>query len=1651
MAVILDDYIEIVSEKLKLFDSENNEFTELLFQSDYILKCGLGFLIDERNFSALKLMETMNSYIRNILSTRLVKSLNEHNKEILNKSGEIDNIKFVNYVYEYVLSLAFPKSVDAEFDENLDKRAEVFLIFYREWLNLERMLDQERFYNKYPLQFLTEKEIKGLPFNHEYKNFIKYFENEYVYEMMRLNQEIKGYSTLDHISGVSFVAANVARQLNELGFPIDVGNLIAAAIGHDIGKFGCRKNEEKRVPYLHYYYTDVWFKERECPYIANVASNHSTWDLELENLAAESLVLIYADFRVKNKHNNMHIYDLAESFEVILNKLDNVDESKEKRYRKVYAKLRDFENFLINHNIDVSMTEDGLKQVIENRKNRPVDMCLIQGDKIAENFKFQAIEYNINVLNKFSAIESFNEMLANISGEKNWKKLREYLTTLEEYYIYTSQIQKLYILNILKEMLLYKEEDVRNQSARIMGLLILDFDEEYKKEIPEDVSYGLQDITGAILFERYLDYFIYKDHKITQKHKEWLEINTKNFVLSVFKNNKTVEDYYGILEKIYLKILENKNVFSDITTAIIAQILKYIPVQDLENPETIIKFLKFMYNSESSEISISVAKSIYVILKNLSKTSSHYLEISNFVIENTVKSDDKIVDFIKYKLIMFIYENRKEPNLDYSKILKLDEITKQDISNIYLRNLKSATSWIEKKANIDLIAELTIQGKLTNNLQTVMHFCNLVKVSSTESVRNHAGKAMLAIFDLLERQEKNEACIELIRALEMQDLQFTKYIPEYIGKTLIYQEPGEFDEILDDFYYKVKTANAQIAWLLLLAVGYGIESYVSKGYKLEDDPEKYRLRLEKMVGILLVGLYSFDKYLSHESLKIISNNIFSSKELTLTQKYKIYRLVDKKIINTLKNREENKLLYLRNAASLNSIYRFISDYEFEYGNIRRINERQIAFFPGTFDPFSLGHKEIAKAIRDIGYDVYLSVDEFSWSKKTQPNNIRRKIIKVSIAEEAHIYTLPEDVQVNLSNDKDLENLKKVFKDSDLNIVVGSDVVLNASSYNGQNQGKILDFNHIIFYRRNKSDISEDEEKALLNEKIKAINANVEILSLPPQYEDISSTQIRNSIDEERDISELIDPLAQRFIYRYGLYKKEPRFKSYLSNVTLKTEVIDECTKEQLENLLDVCLEKDIISEIDRFSLLEKLSSYSHLRAIIVKDENTNQVLGFTTSSWLRSTEYYLEFRDKTISDYIRQKSIGRIVYINGLCVNKDARINNIYQIILTEALTVALEKDYTYCVYKNAVPTEDEMAQKIFELQGFEYIEGDDPKNKIQCVNMTQPIVLNLDLRSALKEPFRSNENIKKEIYRTRENLQSALGNLYRGELVLSFDRRVTYGKLIKKVCDINDVEYKVKKPRVLGENMCVPYGATLNGALIPNTVTKSLHTEKIFNSDLSRFKISEFPNYISMKNQVKLLSSFKRPVILIDDILHKGHRIRALDPLFREENIEIKQIVVAILSGQGKELMDIQQRQVEYIYFLPNLKNWFNENALYPFMGGDYVQRPDTSEEYILSSINFILPYASPGFVQNTDSKNIYKLSEVCMKNAISIFETIEKEYQILNERSFNLRKIGEVFQKPRKPDKGKCIEFDLDLKPSEYLKNDLEKLKRLKNIIYR
>ena len=67
---------------------------------------------------------------------------------------------------------------------------------------------------------------------------------------------------------------------------------------------------------------------------------------------------------------------------------------------------------------------------------------------------------------------------------------------------------------------------------------------------------------------------------------------------------------------------------------------------------------------------------------------------------------------------------------------------------------------------------------------------------------------------------------------------------------------------------------------------------------------------------------------------------------------------------------------------LNHLYRFITQAQVELGPWHFPAPGPAAFFPGTFDPFSAGHRRIVDEILSLGYTVYLAVDEFSWNKRT---------------------------------------------------------------------------------------------------------------------------------------------------------------------------------------------------------------------------------------------------------------------------------------------------------------------------------------------------------------------------------------------------------------------------------------------------------------------------------------------------------------------------------------------------------------------------------------------------------------------------------------------------------------------------------------------
>src|SRR5699024_5303524 len=360
------------------------------------------------------------------------------------------------FTYDFARKTMFPEEDFEPRRRRHGAGAVFFLVLLQVLLDAEReLLPPDPLWQ---LETLSEEELSDRPYRDSYRAFLRCFRREYVYEMMRLGLEATPFRTLEHIAGVHHVAVSVARDLKRAGVPMDLALVSGSAAGHDIGKFGCRPGE--RVPYLHYYYTDQWFTRRHIQDIGYVAANHSVWDLELDYLSAESLALIYADFRVKQDRGPdgreiTRISTLAEAFDVILAKLDNVNEEKRRRYAFVYAKLRDFESYMVDRGVDVELL--GRRPAPAKRK----DVALLDPEEAVARLKLLGAEHNIALMRRLTGQRSFAGLLEQARGGTDWKRLRAYLGVFESYSVYLSIPQKVQTLAFLYELLMHREGDIR--------------------------------------------------------------------------------------------------------------------------------------------------------------------------------------------------------------------------------------------------------------------------------------------------------------------------------------------------------------------------------------------------------------------------------------------------------------------------------------------------------------------------------------------------------------------------------------------------------------------------------------------------------------------------------------------------------------------------------------------------------------------------------------------------------------------------------------------------------------------------------------------------------------------------------------------------------------------------------------------------------------------------------------------------------------------------------------------------------------------------------------------------------------------------------------------------------------------------------------
>ena len=1498
------------------------------------------------------------------------------------------------YAYDYARRLLYPEKTGAE----PFAPGAVFLLSVLQVLFAAEaeLLPHDP---AWTFDFLTDDELAGSPCAPSYQRFLRLWRREFVYELMRLGLEVTPYRTLEHIAGVHHIAVTAARALRKSGVAVDVALVSGAAAGHDLGKFGCRPGE--RVPYLHYFYTDQWFRRRRMTDIGHVAANHSVWDLEPDYLSVEALLLIYADFRVKQLHDAQgreitRISTLAQAFQVILDKLDDVDGEKQKRYTRVYARLEDFEQFMVSRGVDVTMSGGDTPPLPEKHT------ALMTDDEALRALTLRCVGHNMELMHRLTDQRSFARLLEEARGETDWRRLRAYLAVMESYSLYLHIPQKVQTLTFLYELLMHREGDIRRQAAALLGEIIAGFHAGYAKERPADIRPDPRAITDVDQWRLYLDKILYPDHKLMPQHRRWIGYTLKFAVGSLLSHCPGREERFLAPVFAYYRRPED---LDDYTAFQLLDTAAALP--DTAYTASRARQMTDFAAALSLRKDLTIRMAAVLLLDRLARL---YPEDGR-ALEAVTAVPDGDSGTLRYL---------KQDVLSQGAPLLLPEDV---VSEIFLDNLKTATPWITKQGNLRLLTDFARSGK-SPALHIATHLSNLIKVSDRVTVRHSAGNALLALAPRLTADQRNEVAVELCRGLELGQQEFTKYIPDYLGRFALWLPPAELDEVLDDLRVNLSSSDSRVTASVLDTVGVIYEAYDAYRSRFPETDDAYRRRRERLLGLLMRGLSGIDGATRQEALFVLGRRVFGSGELGRHEKRRAFMLTQRKLLSAQDEFPGEGLTFYYRAAMLGKLYRFITEERLFHKGFDFGAPRPVAFFPGTFDPFTLSHKGIVRAIRDQGFEVLLAIDEFSWSKKTQPYRLRRRIAAMAVADVFHVSIFPEDFPVNIANPENLHELRAAFPGRSVSIVVGSDVVLHASSYKKSvTPDSIHTFDHVVFRRT-----EPDAEPA----DYSCITGKVLELTLPPQLEEISSTRIREAVDANRDISNLIDPTVQEFIYRRGLYLREPQDKPVLRTEDLSfLPASPETAEKFLRTMLSVPTAAALRTQIE-----------SRGDDVMVCRDTDGTILGAASYACLDSARLFARLGDPALSGLVRQNAGGRTLLISGLFVPRGERQSDLCQLLITEVLTLALSREFTYALYLPLEGAVSGYGRQLLTLQGF--VPAGDSTDAL-AVDMRCPIVLSRNVDTAVKAPFSSSPRVLAAIAAAHRRLQAALTKLQPGSLVLSLSAGVIYHRLLQRITGRNGVPAEPTTPRVLGPDICVPYGKILRGVAVPNTVTKTLRTDKVYEPDLSAYSIEAYPDYSPLPDQVRTIHAFARPVILVDDMLHDGKRIRRLAPLLAETNTPVDQVLVGYLTGMGRDLMEQLGYDVDAIYYLPNLRLRFVESTLYPFIGGDTVRRSEALPGGLQPAVNRILPYAAPEYT-GMDDETAWELSLCCLENARDILLALETEFRSLYARNLTLSRLGEAVILPLCPDKGGCMTYDLSRAASTYLEGDIELLKRMR-----
>ena len=143
--------------------------------------------------------------------------------ELTELSGGEPEGGWLHFAYDFARRQLFPEK---EAPTTYDAGAVFFLSLLQVLFTAER--EKLPFDPAWDLDFLSETEAADCACGASYRQMLRQWKREYVYEMMRLGLEVTPYRTLEHIAGVHHIALTCGRALRRSGTAVDLALVPAA-------------------------------------------------------------------------------------------------------------------------------------------------------------------------------------------------------------------------------------------------------------------------------------------------------------------------------------------------------------------------------------------------------------------------------------------------------------------------------------------------------------------------------------------------------------------------------------------------------------------------------------------------------------------------------------------------------------------------------------------------------------------------------------------------------------------------------------------------------------------------------------------------------------------------------------------------------------------------------------------------------------------------------------------------------------------------------------------------------------------------------------------------------------------------------------------------------------------------------------------------------------------------------------------------------------------------------------------------------------------------------------------------------------------------------------------------------------------------------